>query len=45
MFSTPNTFKSLTIAASLAFSLGKIKCLKPSSRALIAIGKSSFNRL
>ncbi len=40
MFSTPKTSKLSTIAASLAFSLGRIKYLKPSSLAFMAIGKA-----
>ena len=42
IFSTPYTSKSLTIAASLAFCFGKIKPLKPSSLAFMAIGKAPF---
>jgi len=40
MFSTPYTSRPSTIAASFAFSLGRIKPLKPSSLALIAMGSA-----
>ena len=42
MLSTPNTSKPSTMAASLAFFCGRIKEVKPSSLALIAIGKAPF---
>lgn len=42
IFEAPYTSRSFTTAASQAFCLGKIKPLKPSSLALIAIGNAPF---
>ena len=42
MFSTPNTFRLLTTAASRAFCFGRIIPSYPSSRALMAMGNAPF---